>query len=48
VYNSRNGFTFKDRGFGIQVVLPEENAVHVNEALAELCPTGALYLVSGS
>jgi predicted molibdopterin-dependent oxidoreductase YjgC len=46
VYNSRNGFTFKDRGFGMQVVLPEENAIHINEALAELCPTGALYVVS--
>ena len=45
VYNSRNGFTFKDRGFGMQVVLPEENVSHVNEALAELCPTGALYVV---
>jgi ferredoxin len=44
VYNSRNGFTFKDRGFGMQVVLPEENAGHINEALTELCPTGALYL----
>ena len=44
VYNSRNGFTFKDRGFGMQVVLPEENASHINEALTELCPTGALYL----
>ena len=48
VYNSRNGFTFKDRGFGMQVVLPEENAGHVNETLAELCPTGALYVASGS
>ena len=47
VYNSRNGFTFKDRGFGMQVVLPEENAGHVDETLAELCPTGALYVVQG-
>jgi NADH dehydrogenase/NADH:ubiquinone oxidoreductase subunit G len=45
VYNSDNGFTFKDRGFGMQVVLPEENAGHINETLAELCPTGALYNV---
>ena len=43
VYNSRNGFTFKDRGFGMQVVLPEENAGQINETHAELCPTGALY-----
>ncbi len=45
VYNSENGFTFKDRGFGMQVVLPEENRSHVCEELAALCPTGALYLV---
>ncbi len=45
VYNSENGFTFKDRGFGMQVILPEENRVHVREELAELCPTGALYRV---
>jgi NADH dehydrogenase/NADH:ubiquinone oxidoreductase 75 kD subunit (chain G) len=44
VYNSENGFTFKDRGFGMQVVLPEENRINVREELAELCPTGALYL----
>ncbi|MDR0394385.1 MAG: (2Fe-2S)-binding protein [Tannerella sp.] len=44
VYNSENGFTFKDRGFGMQVVLPEENRVNVKEDLAGLCPTGALYL----
>jgi len=45
VYNSSNGFAFKDRGFGMQVVLPEENAGNINESLAELCPTGALYVV---
>ena len=44
VYNSENGFTFKNRGFGMQVVLPEENRVNVKEELAALCPTGALYL----
>ena len=44
VYNSQNGFTFKDRGFGMQVVLPDENASHINETHVELCPTGALYL----
>lgn len=44
VYNSENGFTFKDRGFGMQVVLPEENRANVKEELAKLCPTGALYL----
>ncbi len=44
VYNSENGFTFKDRGFGMQVVLPEENKPHIKEELATLCPTGALYV----
>jgi len=44
VYNSKNGFTFKDRGFVMQVVLPEENAGNINEQLTELCPTGALYI----
>jgi ferredoxin len=43
VYNSRNGFTFKHRGFVMQVVLPEENAVNVEVELAEICPTGAIY-----
>lgn len=44
VYNSQNGFTFKDRGFVMQVVLPEENSGNINELLTELCPTGALYI----
>ncbi len=44
VYNSDNGFTFQDRGFGMQVVLPEENRQHIQEELAALCPTGALYV----
>ncbi len=44
VYNSRNGFTFKDRGYDMQVVLPEENKVNIKESLAEICPTGALYV----
>jgi outer membrane protein assembly factor BamB len=44
VYNSDNGFTFKDRGFGMQVVIPEENKPNVGQALAKLCPTGAIYL----
>ena len=43
VYNSKNGFTFQDRGFVMQVVIPDENRINVNEKLAELCPTGALY-----
>lgn len=44
VYNSDNGFTFKDRGFGMQIVLPEENRMNVGEELATLCPTGAIYI----
>ena len=46
VYNSDNGFTFKDRGFGMQVVIPDENRTNVTENLAELCPTGAIYVDS--
>jgi predicted molibdopterin-dependent oxidoreductase YjgC len=45
VYNSENGFTFKDRGFGMQVVLPEENRANIKEELATLCPTGAIYKI---
>ncbi|MDR0560850.1 MAG: (2Fe-2S)-binding protein [Prevotellaceae bacterium] len=42
VYNSINGFTFKNRGFVMQVTLPEGNAGNVPESIAELCPTGAI------
>ena len=45
VYNSANGFTFKDRGFIMQVVIPDENRQNAGEELAALCPTGALYLI---
>ncbi|TRX70612.1 2Fe-2S iron-sulfur cluster-binding protein [Carboxylicivirga sp. M1479] len=44
VYNSNNGFTFKDRGFGMEVILPEENKSNVPDGIESLCPTGALYL----
>ena len=44
VYNSNDGFTFKDRGFGMQVVLPEESVNKVDEALWGICPTQALYV----
>jgi len=43
VYNSTNGFTFKDRGFVMQVVLPEENVCNVGKELVGLCPTGAIW-----
>ena len=42
VYNSNDGFTFKDRGFGMQVVLPDESVNNVDESLCEICPTEAL------
>ena len=44
VYNTQDGFTFKGRGFNMQVVIPEQSKSHVKESLAELCPTGALFL----
>jgi ferredoxin len=43
VYNTKDGFTFKDRGFGMQVVLPEESVNNIDESLYEICPTQALY-----
>jgi len=43
VYNSKNGFTFKNRGFGMQVVLPDESVNNVDESLCKICPTQALY-----
>jgi len=45
VYNSEDGFTFKGRGFGMQVVIPDESKKNSEEELAELCPTGALYVL---
>ncbi|MCL2027800.1 MAG: 2Fe-2S iron-sulfur cluster-binding protein [Bacteroidales bacterium] len=44
VYNSNDGFTFKDRGFGMQIFLPAESVNNVDESLCEICPTQALYL----
>ncbi len=44
VYNTNDGFTFKNRGFGMEVLIPDESKTHVNESIAQLCPTGALYL----
>jgi NADH dehydrogenase/NADH:ubiquinone oxidoreductase subunit G len=45
VYNSTNGFTFKERGFGMHVVLPEESVNNVDEILWNICPTQALYQI---
>lgn len=44
VYNTENGFTFRDRGFEMKVVIPEENKMNVDEKIADLCPTGALFV----
>ncbi|MDR2585014.1 MAG: (2Fe-2S)-binding protein [Prevotellaceae bacterium] len=44
VYNSTDGFTFKGRGFGMQVVLPNESVHNVDESLCQICPTQALYI----
>ncbi len=45
VYNSTDGFTFMHRGFDMQVVIPEESKKNVDEEIADICPTGALFLV---
>jgi len=45
VYNCKNGFTFVNRGFGMQVVLPVESVGNVDESLCEICPTQALYKI---
>lgn len=47
IYNSVDGFTFKDRGFEMQVILPDESRGNVGEELVDICPTGALYKASG-
>lgn len=44
VYNTENGFTFIGRGFTMRVAIPEQNKANVSEDLAQLCPTGALYI----
>lgn len=44
VYNTDDAFTFKGRGFAMQVVLPRESRGHVDDSIAGLCPTGALTL----
>ncbi|MCL2168290.1 MAG: 2Fe-2S iron-sulfur cluster-binding protein [Lentimicrobiaceae bacterium] len=45
VYNSHDGFTFKERGFNMQVILPVESINNVNELLCEICPTQALFFI---
>lgn len=43
VYNTEDGFTFKNRGFDMQVVIPEESKKNIDETIANICPTGALF-----
>ena len=45
VYNSNDGFTFKNRGFGMEVVLPSESIANVEEAIHQICPTQAIYVL---
>jgi ferredoxin len=42
VYNSNDGFTFRNRGFRMEVFLPDESVANVSPDIAALCPTGAL------
>ena len=42
VYNSNDAFTFKNRGFSMEVVLPDESVKNADESLCEICPTQAL------
>lgn len=44
VYNTDNGFTFIGRGFDMKVVIPEENKHNAYDELAQICPTGAIFL----
>ena len=44
VYNSDDGFTFQGRGFGMQVVIPDQRRSYIDERIAALCPTAALFL----
>lgn len=44
VYNTTDGFTFQHRGFDMQVVIPDESKQNVDETIANLCPTGALFI----
>lgn len=44
VYNTEDGFTFEGRGYDMRVIIPEESKSRISEALAKLCPTGALVL----
>jgi predicted molibdopterin-dependent oxidoreductase YjgC len=45
VDNSRDGFTFRGRGFAMQTTLPEGNEINITKEITELCPTSALYYI---
>jgi NADH dehydrogenase/NADH:ubiquinone oxidoreductase subunit G len=45
VYNTKDGFTFKNRGFEMEIVCPAESVKNVDESLCEICPTQALYKI---
>lgn len=42
VYNSSNGFTFRGRGYDMDVMLPAENIPNLPRGLEHICPTGAI------
>lgn len=44
VYNTEDGFTFQNRGFDMQVVIPENSKKNIDEEIARICPTGALFV----
>ncbi|MBO6078841.1 MAG: (2Fe-2S)-binding protein [Bacteroidaceae bacterium] len=44
VYNTTDGFTFQYRGYRMQVIIPDASRNNVTEEIAQLCPTGALYI----
>jgi len=44
VYNTDDGFTFQNRGFNMQVVIPDQSKSRIDERIAALCPTAALFL----
>ena len=44
VYNTTDGFTFRYRGYRMQVIIPDESRNNVTQEIAGLCPTGALYI----
>jgi predicted molibdopterin-dependent oxidoreductase YjgC len=48
VYNTADNFTFRNRGFGMTIFLPDENRANISDEIASICPTGAIYSISDS